>query len=170
MNGKGHDAANIIVHGRTLFFAKVPDEVRTICIALHKHVEQKRFNIIVQCLVVEKQFGKQAQILAVDFIFASVNFKYRNVASTINLLTWRKLHHAFHAMSRHHKSTFHVLEAELTHPQASIRHKTIFFREWRLEPSVNIKGSKPDHGYRQGFTSVGSIGVSGNGIDARHML
>ena len=108
MNGKRHDAANIIVHGRTLFFAEVSHEVRAICIALHKHVEQKRFNIIVQCLVVEKQFGKQAQILTVDFVFASVDFKYGYIVRAIDFLSGRKVHHALCSMSHRHEPALHI--------------------------------------------------------------
>ena len=35
-------------------------------VILGEHVEQEGLDIIVQCLVVEKEFGKKAQILAVD--------------------------------------------------------------------------------------------------------
>ena len=39
-----------------------------------QNVEKERFHVKVQSLVVEKEFGNQAQILSVDFVLFSVGF------------------------------------------------------------------------------------------------
>jgi hypothetical protein len=63
---KGHDATNVKIFRTALLFAKITQEARPTVIEFGHHVEQERFNVIEQRLVIEEHFGQQAQVLAVD--------------------------------------------------------------------------------------------------------
>lgn len=42
-----------------------------------QNVKQERLDVVVQRLVIEEQFGEQAQVLAVDFVHVAVHFEHR---------------------------------------------------------------------------------------------
>lgn len=42
-------------------------------------VKKKWFDVIVECLVIQKQFGQQAEVLAINLAAQSVNFKDRQM-------------------------------------------------------------------------------------------
>jgi len=44
---------------------EVSEDVAAVCIVLRHHVEEERFDIKVEGLVVQKQLGQQTQVLAV---------------------------------------------------------------------------------------------------------
>ena len=70
---KGHDTTNVEILRTALLFAKIAQEARPTVIEVGHHVEQERFNVIEQRLVIEEHSGQQAQVLAVDLS------KYRSV-------------------------------------------------------------------------------------------
>lgn len=114
-------------------------------IALDKHIKQERLHVIVERLMVQKELGQEAQVLAVDLVLAAVHFKDGNATSPVNFLPGGMVHHAFHPVPHGHEPALHILEAELTHPQPAVRHARILFREWRLEPSVDVVRTKANH-------------------------
>lgn len=63
---KGHDATDVEILRAALLFAEIAQEPRPTVIEFGHHVEQERFNVIEQRLVIEEHFGQQAQVLAVD--------------------------------------------------------------------------------------------------------
>ena len=50
-------------------------------------------------------------------------------------------------MPRSAESALHVLEAELTHPEATIRNSSILFRERGIVPGVDIVLAKANSAY-----------------------
>jgi hypothetical protein len=47
--------------------------VVAVAVNLAQHVEQEGVHIVVQCLVVQKQLGQQAQVLAVHPVLLAIN-------------------------------------------------------------------------------------------------
>ena len=43
---------------------------------LSQNVEEERFHIEIECLVVQEEFGHEAEILAVDLVVTSVHLKH----------------------------------------------------------------------------------------------
>lgn len=69
------NAGHIVVFRTLLLFTEVTNYVETSSIHLGHNVEQERIRVVVQSLVVEKQFRKEAQILSVGLVLATINFK-----------------------------------------------------------------------------------------------
>ena len=103
-----HNAADIVVHGRPFLLAVVANKMRALSIALHEDIKKKWLYIIVEGFVVKKKLGQKAEILTVDFVFASVDFKYGYIVRAIDFLSGRKVHHALCSMSHRHESALHV--------------------------------------------------------------
>ena len=53
-----------------------------------KDVKQERFNIKVECLVIQEQLRYQAQVLSIDFVFLAICFIYRQSPFPINFFPW----------------------------------------------------------------------------------
>ena len=56
-----------------------------------ENIEKERLNIVVECLVVQEQLGEKAQILTVDLVHVTVNFKDRQVLVAINFVGRRMI-------------------------------------------------------------------------------
>ena len=53
---------------------------------LCQHVEQEGLHIKVESLVVKKELGKEAEVLAVDLVVTSVRLKHRDGALAVDFM------------------------------------------------------------------------------------
>ena len=60
---------------------EISNDVRPVAVDLCQDVEEERLHIKVECLVVQEQFGQQAQILTVDL-------ENMTTSSTHLIITW----------------------------------------------------------------------------------
>lgn len=81
------NAGHVVVLCALLLLGEVPYYVEAARVELCHYVEEKRIGIIVECLVVEKEFGKQAQVLGIHLVFASIDFKEGNCMFAIDLVS-----------------------------------------------------------------------------------
>lgn len=65
-------------------------------VAFRHDVEEERFDIVIQGLVIEEQLRKEAEILAVDLVLLAINLKHRYVAAAVDLIARRMAQIAFH--------------------------------------------------------------------------
>ena len=63
-------------------------------VAFRHHVKEKRFHVEIKSLVIEKEFGQQAQILTVHFVLFAVHFKDGDVVLPVNLVAGGMTPHA----------------------------------------------------------------------------
>nr|CAD7428754.1 unnamed protein product [Timema monikensis] len=84
-----------------------------------KNVEEERFNIKIEGLVVKKKFGKKTEVLAVHFVVFAVYFP-----------------------NRQSPLTSHVLEAVFTDPQLGLF--AVFLGVWAEIPRVNLIATNLD--------------------------
>jgi hypothetical protein len=82
-------------------------------VAPRKHIEQKRFNIVVKRFVVEEKLRQQAQILTINFVRVAIDFEDGNFAASIDLRARWISPRTFVEMTVEHKLAFRVLQAEL---------------------------------------------------------
>ena len=80
-----HDARNVVLLLTEFLFGKVADEVTSFTVVDSQHVEKERLDIVVECLMVEEEFGQQAQILAVYFVDVAIHLEDRKVVLAVNL-------------------------------------------------------------------------------------
>lgn len=76
-------------------------------------VEQERINVKVERLVIEEEFGEQAEKLAVIFVSLSVNLPNAEFAFSINFIARRMSPDALCRMSFHADLGFLITQAEL---------------------------------------------------------
>ena len=50
-------------------------------------VEEERFDVVVERLVVEKQLGKKAEVLAIYLGNVAIHFEHRQIAVAVDLVT-----------------------------------------------------------------------------------
>lgn len=65
--------------------AEIANRVTAFCISQRHHIEQKRLDVIVQCLVVEEKLGQQAQVLAVRFVSLAIHLPDAQLLFAIDL-------------------------------------------------------------------------------------
>ena len=73
----------------TAHLGEVSDQVAARIIVHRQHVEMKRLHVVVECLVVEEQFGQKTQVLTVDLRLVAVHLKRRQVATSVYLVARR---------------------------------------------------------------------------------
>lgn len=56
----GHDAADVVLLLTVLLLGEVAHQVAALGVVLGQHVEEERFHVVIQRLVVEEQLGQQA--------------------------------------------------------------------------------------------------------------
>ena len=66
----------LIVHVHVQYLGEVPHNVAALFVHLCQNVEEKWLHIKVQCLVVQKEFGQQTEILAADLVVTAVHLKH----------------------------------------------------------------------------------------------
>lgn len=80
-----HYAGDVILLLAVFLLREVADQVTALAVILGQHIEQERFHVVVQGLVVEEQFRKEAQVLAVYFVRVAVHFEDGYVAAPVDL-------------------------------------------------------------------------------------
>lgn len=66
------------------FFREITDEVTTFSVISRQHIKQERFHVIVQSFVIEKEFGKQAQILTIQFVDVTVHLEDGQISTSVD--------------------------------------------------------------------------------------
>ena len=77
INGKSHDARNIVSLSTMFLFRKVSNQMASFAVISSQDVKEKWFDIIIQSFVVQKQFRQQTEILTINFARQSIHFKNR---------------------------------------------------------------------------------------------
>ena len=65
-------------------------------VALGHDVEEERLDVVVEGLVIQKQFSQKAKILAVNLVLLAVYFEYRDIGVPIDLIAGRMTKVTFH--------------------------------------------------------------------------
>lgn len=92
---EGHYTTNVVVFRTPFLLAEISHEPGSAVINLSHHVEKERFDIVEERFVVQKHFGKQAEVLTIDLVLAPIDLKDRDVIVTIDLVSWWMPHLAF---------------------------------------------------------------------------
>lgn len=82
------------------------------------HVEEERISIVVQGLMVEKQFGQKAKVLSVIFVLPAVDFKEGDVLFSVDLVARWMADVAFGQMPHQALATFAIFQAKLANVNA----------------------------------------------------
>ena len=69
-----------------LLLGEVAEKMAPVRVVLGQHVEEKRFDIVVERLVIEKQFSQQAEVLTVDSIDVSVDFEHGQIVLVVDFV------------------------------------------------------------------------------------
>ena len=109
----GHDAGDVVLLLAELLFGEVTDEVTSFAIVDGQHVEEERLHVVVERLVIEKEFGQQTQVLAVDFVDVAVHLKDRHVVLPVDLRGWRMSPQTLGHVTVQYRTTFHVFQTKL---------------------------------------------------------
>lgn len=88
IRGQSKNTRHVVVVETVLLFAKIADDVTTCGISGSHDVKKERLDVEIQCLVVQKELGKQAKTLAVLFVTFAADLKHRNGLLAINLVTY----------------------------------------------------------------------------------
>jgi len=97
--GHGHDAADVVLLRAVLLLGKIAHEMTTFTVIPRKHIEKKRFYVIVESLVVQKELHKKTKVLAIDLVGVAVHLEDGEVILAVDLGTWRMSPCAFFDMS-----------------------------------------------------------------------
>jgi len=82
--------------------------VATSKICFSHNIKKKRLDVVIQCLMVKKQLRQQAQVLAINLVFLSINLKIYN---DITYLAVVLLSDPFRGMGRGRKNSEEVLQS-----------------------------------------------------------
>ena len=74
---------------------KIANEMRSCLVADSQHIEVKRLDVVVECLVVKEQFRQQTQVLTVDLWPVAVHLEHRQITATVDLITRRTMNITF---------------------------------------------------------------------------
>lgn len=78
--------AGYVVFLLTVFFLReISDEMASFAVVFRQDIEQEGLNVVVQGLVVEEQFGEEAQVLTVYLVGVSVDLEHGDVAAAVDL-------------------------------------------------------------------------------------
>ena len=115
--GQDEYARQVVVHDRLLLLGEVADHLEgaRALVVLGEHVEEERLDVVVERLVVEKELGEQAQVLAVDLVELAVHFEEAHRVLAIDLAARRMTPHALLQVPLQHRVRLHVDEAVLAH-------------------------------------------------------
>ena len=90
----------------------------TSVVTLAHHVEEEGVRVVVERLVVQEQLGKQAQVLGVVLVLASVYFKEGNRVLSVDLIPRGILMDALGEMPLQTRSGFKELETKFANVNA----------------------------------------------------
>lgn len=82
-----------------------------------QHIEEERFDVIIQSLVIQKELRKQAEVLAVNLVSISIDFENRDFPAAIDFSARWIAPCALVQMSLKYEFAFGVLQAELAEKQ-----------------------------------------------------
>lgn len=88
-----------------------------LAVVFGEDVEEERFDVIVERLVVQEQLGQQAEVLAVDLVGVAVHLEDGDVAAAVDLGGRRVAPHALVLVPQQHRAALRVLQAELAQEQ-----------------------------------------------------
>lgn len=108
----------------------------TLSVHFGQHVKPEWLNIEIQCLMIQKQFGQQAQVLTIDFMFTSVDLKQRAGPLPINLFPRRLSPRTLCEMLLVRLLQSHVFETVLTYPEFGLF--AVLLWVWGKVPRVNF--------------------------------
>lgn len=74
--GHRHYTRHIIFLHAVLLLREIPHQMAPLFVILRQHIEQKRFHVIIQSLVVQEQLRQQTQVLAVDLIDIPIHLEH----------------------------------------------------------------------------------------------
>ena len=86
-----HDAGEVVVLRGVFLLGEVAKDVAATTVRLCHHVEEERLHVKIECLVLQEQFGHQAEVLAVDFVLFSIHFKDGELVLTVDFVSRRML-------------------------------------------------------------------------------
>ena len=115
----------------------------TFAVILSEDIEEKGLHVIVQGLVVQKEFGQQAEILAVDLTHDSIHLKNGEIILAVNLICRWVEPLALGAMVFKDAPTLHVFETELADKQ--LRQHGIFLWVGGGVPGLDDVRAKFNH-------------------------
>lgn len=95
MDREHEDAGDVVERAGALLFGEVSDEMATVLVVFCHDVEEEGFDVVVEGFGSEKEFREKAEVLAVDWVLAAVDFEEREAAVTIDFVAWRVLRRAF---------------------------------------------------------------------------
>ena len=72
-NRKRHDTTNVVIFRTPLLFAEVADKVAAVFVARAHAIEEERVDVVVECFVVEEEFGEEAEIPAPGALAAAID-------------------------------------------------------------------------------------------------
>ena len=73
----------------TTSLGEVSNKMAASLVARSQHIEMKRLDVVVQRLVIKEEFCQQTQVLAVDLRPVAVDFKHRQVPTTVDFTARR---------------------------------------------------------------------------------
>lgn len=73
---QNENARDIVTFRRNFFLAEIADNILAILVDLAQHVEDEGLNVVVERLVIEKQFCHKTECLAVQLVILAINFEY----------------------------------------------------------------------------------------------
>merc|ERR1719220_830950 len=84
---QGKNAGNIVPVWGLLFFGEISHYVGPVFVDLTQDVEDEGLHIEIQSLVIQEQFGQQAEVLTVELAFLPVNLEYAGRSLPVDLFT-----------------------------------------------------------------------------------
>ena len=85
--GEGEDAGHVVSLGRFFFFGEVADEMAAVRVTGGHAVEEKGVDVVIECFVIEEEFGEEAEVTTPDPLATAVNLKKRDVIIAVDLVT-----------------------------------------------------------------------------------
>lgn len=86
---QGQYTREVVIVGRVLLLREIADHVATSGVAFGHDVKEEWLHVIVQRLVIEKQFGEETKILAVYLVLLAIHFEHRQCTVAIYLVARR---------------------------------------------------------------------------------
>eukprot|EP00588_Corethron_pennatum_P010154 CAMPEP_0194273278 /NCGR_PEP_ID=MMETSP0169-20130528/6646_1 /TAXON_ID=218684 /ORGANISM="Corethron pennatum, Strain L29A3" /LENGTH=333 /DNA_ID=CAMNT_0039016179 /DNA_START=671 /DNA_END=1673 /DNA_ORIENTATION=- len=108
-------ARQVVVLGALLLLAEVSHDVTPRAVALRDDVEPEGVHVVVEGLVVQKELGEEAQVLAVDALLLPVHLESGDRAFPVYFPAGGTTPVAAFAVYPHRLRSTHVLQAELAH-------------------------------------------------------
>lgn len=109
-----HYTRHIIFLLTMFLFREISDKMAAFAIVFGQYVKQERLDVIIQRLVVQKQFGEEAEILTVYFVRVPVDFEHRYVAAAVYLRGGRMSPQTLVQVTHENRSTLRILKTKFT--------------------------------------------------------